>query len=420
MSDETPRKPMLTKRLDLLKKSLSSSKDSVSDKPAAPSSAPTGAPMPQGADGASTAMPPGPIRDAQIANPSHDAWRDMRKPRQAEVDVVFEDLKSMQRELSTQGRHADDYNELPGWIQYATLELEQFRERMARDFLPQHGHPQLICPRLLFTSRIFAVRSSNLTRLEQVEFDLGMTKSEGLVYSGPELRQGDGHVFQALLNMCRDLRVGKQTSYVVAELCQSLWGTYNGQQRMRLRKSIRRLQKATIQAPSFTVQLVQRFEHPKKGRWSVELDSDIVQIFRNDQLVWLDSGMRRRLPEGLTTWLYSYIRAHVRLIPWSIEDLRTRCGSDAEPRPFRQSLRSALKRLANESVIDQGWFIVENRVHWRKFTGASSTPKNMPPAGSSSPSRSQDTCGAADRSARTGRQRQLTLALTPSSELHNG
>ncbi|NKI93906.1 plasmid replication initiator TrfA [Rhizobacter sp. SG703] len=281
-------------------------------------------------------------------------------------------LDGLTRELENRGRFdGDSFRE----VQHLLAEVEHLEEAFARDFLPQHTQRQLLSPRNFFTGRLFHVKGRNVPRAPSVEFALDAGAIDGPRYVGPELRQGDGLVFMALLNLCRDYRVGKQACFGVAAMTKALWGVdYNGQLRKRLKQTIQRLQRATIEFSGFTVQLVQRFEHPARGEWSVALDRDIVQLFHLQQEVWLDLSLRLRLSEGLTTWLYGYIRSQSRLIPWSIDNLRERCGSDAHDKAFRDTLRTSLSQLAREGVIDSGWSLKGRMVHWRKpLTDAAST-----------------------------------------------
>ena len=271
-------------------------------------------------------------------------------------------LEGLQRELKAQGwRGGDLYN----GVRHLEAVVERLDKAIKKDFIPQHAQEQFISPRSFFTSKLFHVRSTRAPRAACVAFTLDAKASDVARYVGPELRQGDGLVFMALLNLCRDYRVGKQACFDVAAMSEALWGSYNGQRRERLRRCIQRLQRSTIEFSRLTVQLVQRFEHPKFGEWSVSLDRDIVELFRSQQAIWLDLPLRLRLSEGLTTWLYGYIRSQSWLIPRPIDDLRQRCGSDADDKHFREVLGKSLKQLADEGIIDSGWSLKGKMVHWR-------------------------------------------------------
>lgn len=280
-------------------------------------------------------------------------------------------LEGLQSELKTQGRVA--WGELCNGVRHLSEVVELLEEGMAADFVPQHSQLQLISPPNFFTSRLFHARSRTLPRALNLEFPLDSKSPDGVRYVGPELRQGDGLIFMALLNLCRDYRVGKQASFDVAAMTVALWGAYNGQQRKRLKLGIQRLQRATIEFPGFTVQLVQRFEHTKFGDWSVALDRDIVELFRDQKEVWLDLSLRLRLSEGLTTWLYGYIRCQTTLIPWRIDDLRERCGSKSHDKAFREMLGKSLQQLAREGIVDSGWSLKGKLVHWRKPSSPEAT-----------------------------------------------
>ena len=303
-----------------------------------------------------------PFPATRLRDPSHDAERDVRLHRHKELCAEKAQLKDLQRELQAQGyRGGDHYN----GVQHLEAVVERLEKGMRKDFIPQHAQLQLISPRSFFTSRLFHVKSKKVARESSLSFTLDAKAPEEARYIGPELRQGDGLVFMALLNLCRDYRVGKQVCFDAAAMSAALWGSYNGQKRERLKKCIQRLQRSTIEFSGFTVQLVQRFEHPKFGEWSVSLDLDIVELFRGQQQIWLDLPLRLRLSEGLATWLYGYIRSQRMLIPWSIDDLRERCGSDADDKHFREALGKSLKQLADEGVIDSGWSLKGKLVHWR-------------------------------------------------------
>lgn len=305
-----------------------------------------------------------------VENPSHDPERDTRRFRLEELRAVRRQRQVLAQEYSTRDASCPDYAKLPTWIREAEAKEAELTAALEAQFLPQHSPDQLISPQLFFMSRLFNVRSRAAPREALVEFTLGTTKQGDVTYAGPEMRQGDGLVFMALLNLIRDVQVGKRSSFEPQELCEALWGSYNGEARNRLRQSIFRLQHAVVRFPTFSVQLVLRFEFPKRGRWSVVMDEDIVHLFKESRLVWLDLQQRRNLPEGVATWLYAYIESQTTLIPWPTEKLREMCGSDAQPREFNIVLSRALTKLASIGVVDEGWSIRNGTVHWRKPVAA--------------------------------------------------
>ncbi len=309
---------------------------------------------------------PARMPDVVVENPSHDAERDTRRFRLDELYAVRRQRQALAEEYRVASRDCPDYAKIPTWIREAELREEQLEAALAQQFLPQHSPDQLISPQLFFMSQLFNVRSRAAPRQTLVEFPLGRTNEGEVNYAGPEMRQGDGLVFMALLNLIRDVQVGKRVSFEPAELCEALWGAYNGEARNRLRQSIFRLQHAVVRFPTCSVQLVLRFEYPKRGRWSVVMDEDIVHLFSQSRLVWLNLEQRRSLPEGVATWLYAYIESQTTLIPQSTEKLCAMCGSDAQPREFNIVLGRALAKLTAIGVVDEGWSIRNGTVHWRK------------------------------------------------------
>ena len=72
------------------------------------------------------------------------------------------------------------------------------------------------------------------------------------------------------------------------------------------------------------------------------------------------------LPEGMASWLYTYISSQTRLIPMRLATLRELCGSEANDKAFSNRMRDALKLLARLGTIDPGWSLKGGQVRWRK------------------------------------------------------
>jgi len=304
-----------------------------------------------------------PFPMTRVVNPSHDPERDVRLPRAMEVRAKKQMLECARNELATKGGKAD--YELLNEVQHYAAEAESLQEDLDAHFIHQHSQLQLIGTQSFFMGRLFNIKGRNAPRMMHVEFPLDCKLPQGARYIGPELRQGDALVFMAFLNMCRDYRVGKQVDFDAAGTVEALGSRYNGQQRIRLKKSIQRLQRATVEFEGFTVQFVLRFEHPKHGNWSIALDPDIVTLFRAHRVIWLEFPVWKRLSEGLTTWLYGYVSSQSRLFRWRIDDLQERCGSDAQMKAFREMLCESLGQLAEAGLVDVGWFLLGEFVHWR-------------------------------------------------------
>lgn len=246
--------------------------------------------------------------------------------------------------------------------------VSEYEDLLARDFVPQHGPSQFISSQQLIMSRLFNVRGPAEKRADYEMFTLSACPGGDIQFRGPELRQLDGMVFMSLLNMLRDFKTQTLVSFRPADFCMGCLGSYSGQARERLRQSILRLQGSVLAFPNFSVQLAQRFDYPDVGQWSVALDKDIVGLFRNSRVVWLDAALTRKIPHGVCSWLYAYVEAQTRLIPTSAEYLRALSGSLATLESYERSLRQSLGHLANAQVLDPGWSVANGKVRWRKRT----------------------------------------------------
>lgn len=259
--------------------------------------------------------------------------------------------------------------ELLRWIEDARTTEKQSSEALEADFVPMHSPGQLIGPQQLLMSRLFNVQPKTLPRAQDHTFEAISTQHGSFGYEGPELRQSDGLVFMALVNMVRDFKLGTLVSFDAAEMCQWLYGYYDGPGRTRLRQAIHRLQHALLIFNDFSVQLAMRFHFPARGRWTVMLDPAIVTMFRRSQVVWLDFELRKSLPDGLTTWLYAYVEGQTTLIPQRIELLREMCGSSSsDNRTFNTTLTRALRKLVEVRIIEDGWSIEDGVLYWKKET----------------------------------------------------
>ena len=246
-------------------------------------------------------------------------------------------------------------------------EAAEMERRLQEYFIPLHGPTQFLSPRAFFRSSIFNARSRSVERSPNVELELPAEPDGPTIrYSGPELRQSDGRVFLALLHMLRDIQVGTKVTLLPEALCIALFGRYDGNTRKQLRTHIQRLQKGLIVTDRFSVQLCQEFDYPARGPWRVALHPHIVELFRLSPRVWLSMSVRLTLTEGLPTWLYAYIESQTHLIPMRIAKLRELSGSESEERAFVNSMRLALKELANRDIIEPGWSLRQGLIRWMK------------------------------------------------------
>ena len=308
--------------------------------------------------------------------------RDGRGSRLSAIHNRRSDLQATASELKRWTWDSPERKELFKTSNRIQGDIDRLEDAYRDDFVPLHSAGQLISPQQLLMSRLFNVRGKATPREELVSFNLGAGSAKVATYRGPELRQLDGLVFMALINLARDIKVGTLVSFEPREICRWLYGYYDGDARTRLKESIYRMQHAVLKFTDFSVQLTQRFNYPKKGRWAVMMDPEIVALFGNSHLVWMDLEIRRTLPDGLTSWLFGYVESQSRLIPRRTWELQDMCGSEAkDDRSFQIMLRRALKALVAKGVLHEGWLIKDGMLHWLKA-----------PAGIRSPGEATLTC----------------------------
>lgn len=301
------------------------------------------------------------------AGMAHDDRLRTREDVLTQKTKLREQAEQLGKEAKTYPAGSPERNELYREIQANLDEQNRLEGLLGEGFVPQHNPQQLISPRAFFVSPLFRVCSKRLERARDLSLELkGNTGQILFRYNGPELRQSDGLVFMALLNLVRDVRAGETVSFHAEDLCRAVFRRYDGPARAQLRDHIKRLQRGLIEFDRVSVQLCLRFEFPSKGPWSVALDKDIVRLFKQSPQVWLDLPRRQALPEGLTTWLYSFVESQTRLIPMPVTTMRQLCGSDASDESFPRTLRLALKELKEHGVIDEGWKLAGGMLHWRK------------------------------------------------------
>lgn len=296
-------------------------------------------------------------------SPEHD----LRVNRIRDVNSHRELVEGFVRVARQAPKGSDERAERWSEVRSLRLHIKHLENRMDEEFVHLHGPLQIIGSRELLTSPIFNVRNAKSPRSMHVEITFNEPDRGDVKYQGPELRQDDGLVFMALLNIARDVRVGKVVGFSPQKVCEAVWGYYDGSSRARLRANISRLQEGLLEFPTFRVQLIQRFDFPRTGLWSVCLDRDIVQLLTKKSVVWMDLHQRLSLSSGLTSWLYGYVRSQTTLIPTKVNRLRALCGSEGALDGFRDRLRAAMVVMAGAQIVDGGWSIDKHdMLHWRK------------------------------------------------------
>lgn len=258
-------------------------------------------------------------------------------------------------DLARRNREAVDVNEL----------------RLSSEFVPAHGASQLVGARDLSNHAVFTARMPQLPREAERDATFKLPDGTTMRYQGPELRQDDALMFSALIRIASDARPGRLVGFSPKDVCLALYDDYCGHRRTQLKATIARLQSAKLTFSDYAVQLVGRFEFPKRGLWRVALDTDVVRLFTGGRDVRLNLDKALDYGDGLVGWLYRYVCSQTSLIPTKVEHLRKLAGSSGSMDYFRGSLRKALAKLAAGGDIHAGWSIDKHdMVRWMKVRPA--------------------------------------------------
>lgn len=308
-----------------------------------------------------------------------EVWRVQRLDAATRARRLVDELaKDWRRERAGTPESREAFLELRDGLD----EAQHIDDDVKDSWVPQHSPLQLISPQHLLMSSVFSAKGRQVPREREARIVFARTSQGDAVYEGPELRQGDGLVMMGLVNMVRDLRVGTLVEFDPAQMCSWLFRRYDGPNRLKLRDSIQRLQKALLKYPAFSVHLVERFDYPSHGSWRVRLEPSIVRLFQQSLTIWLDLKTRQALPEGLTTWLLGYVESQTNLIPTSLEHLRGLSGSETKDiKSFRVVLTRSLNCLVAAKVVDCDWRFRADRVHWRKCRAVGGPRPRQPRAG---------------------------------------
>lgn len=281
-------------------------------------------------------------------------------------------LRDVRRDAMTEVRELCGTAEaqiISRFIEDHTNQIDTAEGRLANEFLPSHQTELLLGARPLLTSSLFNIRNRSSERAKAVQLSWSLSSGDVMEYGGPELRQEDGLVFMAIISIAKDVRVGRMVSFSPGDVCRALFNSYSGPIRSRLRDAISRLQDGKVIFPGrYSVQLLGRFEFPNQGRWSVAVDTSVLNLFSQPHLVVrLEYAAVVSLGAGLASWLYRYIRSQTTLIPTKVAALRELSGAASAIDDFRASLRDALATLTAGAHLAPSWRIdTHDRVRWMK------------------------------------------------------
>lgn len=191
--------------------------------------------------------------------------------------------------------------------------------------------------------------------------------------SGEELDMYDNDVFLHAIQLSQGASPGEMTFFERSAFLRAIGrgSDLSSESYRRLHDSMERLASAIIfvqgRLGGESFRLIDKLRWGVGGQYSIEMDTEIVSIFSNEFLAFIDMDVRVRLKSPLAKYLQNYIAGHqVGSHGIGCEKLRVWSGSRGRPRDFTcRALPSALGELEDEGVI-RGWSIAEGTVRWTR------------------------------------------------------
>lgn len=239
--------------------------------------------------------------------------------------------------------------------------------------------PQSGLPLAFVRSALFSVSDTG-THLKQERLPVGPLGASQphadeprLVYTGPRLGQQHALVWQALMTLsirrkCADPSFGEELVISRRDILEVLgWKSTSSAARSWVWSLLLDLQGAIIELRTprhtFSQSLISSMEVDEiTGRMKIQIPERTLALL-TDEVACIDLTRKRSLGrDPLTLWLHDFISSQHndpgRMIPWSIDALRTLSGSTKPLAKFRASLKKAAAALTTcESPLLTKWRI---------------------------------------------------------------
>lgn len=189
--------------------------------------------------------------------------------------------------------------------------------------------------------------------------------------SGEELDMYDNDVFLHTIQLAQGTFPGERIYFERSSFLRAIGrgSDLSSDSYRRLHESMERLTSATIfvqgQMGGESFRLIEKLRWGVSGQYSIEMDAEIVSIFANEFLAFIDMDVRMRLKNPLAKYLQNYIAGHkIGEHGIACDKLRVWSGSRGRPRDFScRALPNALGELEGEGVI-KDWLIGDDIVRW--------------------------------------------------------
>ena len=205
-------------------------------------------------------------------------------------------------------------------------------------------------------------------------------------YTGQSLDQGDLGVWEAVLHISKEYKLGNKcyaTSYQILGL---LGLTDTGSNRRILVKRLTRLVATALDIEQgryhYTGSLINEIDRDAvTGMLTIEINPKIIALYQYDQYTKIHFELCRELKKPLAQWLFRFYSSHAKPHPYKIETIHGLCRSDAKSlNDFKKNtLKNALNEVSVVSAkygLNFQYEIKNNLLHITK-SGSSSQVRHL-------------------------------------------
>lgn len=217
-------------------------------------------------------------------------------------------------------------------------------------------------PSKMLHNALFGITNHHTARAERVKRVMPLSSGGFLAYEGPEVRQDDGKVFAILGHLTAGYGPLHGATFKPEEFIALLGWSKGKHSLNRLDASLTRLSTANLtffnsnDEKEWMTGLVHQVDYKidgKPGYWHVKLSDKLrSEAFEHfSQTTHLNISLLAKLPDGVTSWLYSFIASNACDKPMVLEDLHILAGSGATGKEWGRQVREALDTLEKFGVI---------------------------------------------------------------------
>lgn len=176
-------------------------------------------------------------------------------------------------------------------------------------------------------------------------------------FTGQQLDQSDLDVWLGCLQLLRKVPVGTQVYFSIKGFLKSLGKNTGKSDKEWLRDSLTRLSACLIEIGDgvnfYSGHLINDFyRNEVEFEYTLTLNPKMLSFFSNESWTGLDFDKRKELKgKSIAKWLHGFYSTHAKPLPYKVETLKTLCGSKAELKGFRQTLKRSLSDVSSVT----GW-----------------------------------------------------------------